>query len=621
MDKTLYGLAVIHFYWEQQGKDIIDAYVPLACISLIKSHPDKVTNIDLRNMLVEDYGLSNITVGAVTTILNRMVKQGLLNKRMGEYHIQETLYEKETENPAPPIHEADFEELCNKIVSFANDTFNEHYTIDEAFEGLMEFLDVYAEDLMLKPEEFTQTQRKPGAKKLRYIISCFTCDVFKKDCSTFSMMVKVATGRSLMSLITFDKIESLTGHMRNVKIYIDAPIVYNLLSLNGDANYELVNELMGILQKQGVRFAVFRIHHNEILNTMQDAIYRLTTRKYDYRLSSRLLKTALRNHMTASHLNVKRNQIDQLYEKWEITIEDAPNLQTRCYDIDMPKLSEIITNLYSNNRNRPLEMHEKELVETDVDAIAYTYRERGATPVTNLKDCKALLVTNNLAIAYATKVLNNKEIHHEIPGCVTDVFLSTMMWTMFPEKNQQINEKLLMSECYSNMLLEDKLILRYYQRLDEMHHQNIITDDQLVLARSSNLAYKLLEDITYNDVEAFTDETPLEVIERIQSTISAEKNALQGKLDEEERNVQQISFNIASKTITVIWGVLLILLLLSKIVIPSGYVWTMIWLVLSSALAIWGLLCWRKIIPSYDMATQFLAKRIENYVMKFLRNK
>jgi hypothetical protein len=30
MDKTLYGLAVIHFYWEQQGKDIIDAYVPLA---------------------------------------------------------------------------------------------------------------------------------------------------------------------------------------------------------------------------------------------------------------------------------------------------------------------------------------------------------------------------------------------------------------------------------------------------------------------------------------------------------------------------------------------------------------------------------------------------------------
>jgi hypothetical protein len=131
----------------------------------------------------------------------------------------------------------------------------------------------------------------------------------------------------------------------------------------------------------------------------------------------------------------------------------------------------------------------------------------------------------------------------------------------------------------------------------------------------------LLEDITYNDVEAFTDETPLEVIERIQSTISAEKNALQGKLDEEERNVQQISFNIASKTITVIWGVLLILLLLSKIVIPSGFVWTMIWLVLSSALAIWGLLCWRKIIPSYDMATQFLAKRIENYVMKFLRNK
>lgn len=621
MDKTLFGLAVIQFYWEQQGKDIIDAYVPLACSCIAKRNPEKVSFTELRDYLIEDYGLNKITLGAVTTIIKRMSKRGFLHSYYGENIVQDELYKSHGENPEPPITEDVYEKLVNSISIFSSKTFNEKFDADDVYQGLMDFMDVYAEDLMLKPDKFTQNITHNSKKKLRYIISCFTCEAYKNDKTTFALLVKVATGRSLMSLVTFDNIESLTGHMRNVKVYIDAPIVYNLLDLNGDANFELVNELMTILHNQGAKFGIFRKHHNEVVTTMQDAIYRLQTKKYDYRLSSRLLKTALRTNMTSSNMQLKLSQLSSLFQKWSITVEDAPDLPKGCYDINMKRLSDLITDIYSNKGSRTLEEHEEELVDTDVDTLAYTYRLRGDYPITNLKDCRAILVTNNLAIAFATKVLNNEEIHHVIPGCVTDVFLSTMMWTMFPEKNQLLNEKLLMSECYSNMLLDDKLLMRYYDKLDELHHKNVITDDQLVMARSSNMAYKLLEDITYNDSEAFTDQTPLEILERIKTEINCEKDELAGRLEIVGNNVRRISVLAALIMVDVIWSLLFLLLLLSKIKLPTGWAWDTLWLIVSFGFAFWGLLSWMKIIPSKDYLTGKLSIIIEKAIKSVITKK
>ena len=90
MNKTLFGLALISYNWENSKKDIIDSYVPLVCSSIKTKAYSKVTRENIQDDFTEFYGI-HIPLGAIESILKRMAKDGLLNKQGGEWLVN---YEK-----------------------------------------------------------------------------------------------------------------------------------------------------------------------------------------------------------------------------------------------------------------------------------------------------------------------------------------------------------------------------------------------------------------------------------------------------------------------------------------------------------------------------------------------
>lgn len=69
------------------NKDIVDSYIPMFCTCLLKQSGDIVDSTALKQSMLDTYGISNLTAGAVDSICNRMISKEILYKSHGQIFI------------------------------------------------------------------------------------------------------------------------------------------------------------------------------------------------------------------------------------------------------------------------------------------------------------------------------------------------------------------------------------------------------------------------------------------------------------------------------------------------------------------------------------------------------
>lgn len=567
MDNTLCSLAYITSLWEKK-QDIFDTYIPLFCQCIVEywDRASLISHIQAKEWIDKRYGLSNLTYGAAKTIMSKMVNKGILGKSNGEYKVLKSEVTKNLRT-----QDIDFEKeitiLCKNITEYAQSVFNQAITEESIMSGVMLFVDTYAADLILRKTEIfkEKLEHVRESKKAKYIISRYVIDSQEKgETYVFKILVQIARGYLLTNVVSFADLESFVGNLNNVKIALDAPIIYNLLNLNGDANYKMSCELMDILKKNGAKFMIFYENENEVIQTINDAINRLTSKDYNLKYSSRLLRTAVREPYTSGYLQTKLNELDTLYKQYDIVTEDAPESQKGYQEVDMQKLKDIIVSIYTSNGKRKLRKYLDDTIDIDVDTISYIFRIRGNQNARNLKQSKAILVSTNKAIAYASASNSISKVQHVIPACVTDVFLSTIMWRNFPSACNSLNQLLLMSECYTNVELDDNLFQLFYQELENKYKSNSITKEQYATTATSRLVSSLLEKKTFNDPELFTDMTLTEIIQEVQEDMeqtlqderdarTSDKEQYLAQTNRDEKHVGRISLTLARGIYWILW--------------------------------------------------------------------
>lgn len=604
MNKTLFGLALLSYNWDHNKKDIIDSYVPLVCNAIRSKTHSKVTRELVQDDLVESYGIK-IPLGAIETILKRMAKDGLLNRVSGEYQVN---YEKvcdAVKNSQRDELDIAFKSLVADINKYSQEVFEIQLTTEEIETGLITFFKENDLDILFASNNGDSVLPKvKESKKAKYIIAKFITDLQSKEPAKFAIVLKLAKGYAIASLITYDDIQHYTGSLSDVEIFLDAPIIFNLLGLNGDSNLKLGKELIDTLKANGAKLKVFEVNYGEVIKTIQDAIKRLNAKNYDITRSSRILRTAVRENISAQQLQIKLNQLDSMLQTFAIVKTPSPTLTEADYkfQIDESKLQTTIEDLYKKDEAHKIPWYKANQIERDVESISNIFKIRKRTQATSLKASKAILLTSNEFIAYAAKKYERSdwEFKSTIPVCVTDIFLSTILWANYPSKNDNLNIKLLISECYNIIELDNRLLNKFYEDINKMHKENIITDEQFYLLSASNLTYTLLEQKTLNDIDEYTDKTPSEILEDLQLKINAGLLAEQGKLSRIDNNIRRFSKFIAKSTFVVIALLLIGLSILLKAKNPQldtnwfNYsAWT-----ISAVIGVFGFLRWMEVIPT-----------------------
>lgn len=542
-----------------------------------------------------------------------MTSLGILSLGGGCYNINKQQLIKEIEKFHEIDNSSSIEELCQKLILFSKENFGVGFSIEETQNGILRFLENHDGDIILDEKGLIDrvARQTEKSKKLNYILSKFI--IWSKDNSsvTFQLFKNIAKGHALSSLLSMKGVCNYVGKMSGVTIALDSPIIFNLLSLNEKVNLDMSSELLGILKKQGCVFVIFKQHYQEVLQTFNTTIHLLHTKDYSLDKASRLLKYAVRNNKSASFLKNKRELLDSILSKWNISICEAPSIPNRYSEIDSVKLNELLMKRYQDN-NVEIDENKRKTIENDVDVISYIYRMRGNSPASNLKNCNAILITTNTALAYASKHPELSNVCHSIPVCMTDAFLSTILWFCYPDTSSDINEKVLLSECYNNLSLPDEILHRFYSEVKELDASTPISEEIMLNINTSRMVQELLESKTFNETSLYTDKTTAEILQEIEISRNTEIKTLSGTLDNHDTKFLSIAKIAAGTIIFFVWLGLVVLFLILKYIDYSN--WTNIWKIVLNIFsvipALWGLLSWFGIIKNKAYILDFLTNKI-----------
>jgi len=620
ISRTITSYTILN-YFSEKGLSQLDLYVPFACKCINKNASQTVSVEDLKKWFSEEYGLSKVYQGVFVSLLKRMSSLGILSLDKGCYYINKEQLIKEIEKYHETDNSASIEGLCRKLMFFSKKTYGIDYSIEETQEGILRFLNNHDGDIILDEEGFvdrtTQQMKDDKKRKINYIFSKFI--IWSKDNSTdsFQLIKNIAKGYALSSLLSMKDIKNYVGRMSGVTIALDAPIIFNLLDLNEKVNFDMSSELLGILKKQGCTFVIYRQHYQEVVQTFNSTIHLLYTKDYSLDKASRLLKYAVRNKKSAKFLKSKLELLDSVFSKWNITISDAPLIPNKYAEIDCAKLKELLITKYQEC-NVEIDSNKIRTIDNDVDVISYIYRIRGNNPASNLKNCNAILVTTNTTLAYASKHHALSDVCHSIPACMTDAFLSTILWFCYPDSGSDINEKVLLSECYNNLSLSDEILHRFYSEVRDIDASTPISEEIMLHINTSRMVQELLEQKTFNDSTLYTDKTTAEILQEIEISKNSKINTLSGTLDSHDAKFLSIARFVAGTIITIVWCGLVILFLTLKYIDYSN--WTNIWRIILNILSIlpvlWGLMCWFGIIKQ----KAYLLEILTNKLFKIIKN-
>lgn len=618
-DRTLTTYTFINYLMDK-GMNQLDLYVPLACQCIIKHNAQEVNAENMSKWFTDDYGLSNIYRGVFDNLLKCMSKLDLVTWSISKYIVNDEKIIAHVESAESGRSVQEIEVLCTNIAQFIKKEYELSFQSVDIQEGLIAFFHAHDGDLLFDQELLIgslsrQKESKTTKTKIKYFISKFVIWSAENDPLSFHIMKGMSKAHAVTSIISMKDVSTYVGKMKNVVIALDTPFIFNLLELNDKSNYDIANELMLALQQQGCKFVIFNKHYEEVAKTFSSAIRLLYTKEYNLDISSRLLKYAVRNKISASKLRLKQQQLDSIMEKWGITLMDAPDSPVHYSDIDVAKLEELLKCRYQED-GKELDENRKLTIQNDVDVVSYIYRMRGNNVASNLKNAKAILITTNTALAYASKYDKLSSTHHAIPVCMTDRFLSTIMWFTYPQTCADINEKVLLSECYKNITLSDEILHKFYKDIQDIHKSTPLTEEQILHANTSYIVQELLENKTYNDTSLYTDTTAAEILEEIDRTKNKEINTLGAIITKYNHKLFEISRGVAIFIIFLLWGVLAISFVSLKYV--DYREWNSIGICICNILivisALWGLLNWIGWVPKKMDLINWLSNWLYNKI-------
>lgn len=622
MNKTLFGLALISHNWDNYNKDIFDSYTPLVCQTILDKAHNVISREIIQSDLLENYGIK-ISLGACESLLKKMTKSGLLTKiNVSEYKVHDSPVNEAVKFSEREQLTIGFRTLKIEIKKFARTSFEIDLSDEEIELGLINFFKDNDLDLLFANDDGDSILPKiKESKKAKYIIAKFITETKESDPERFQLVLKLAKGYAIASLITYQDLQSYTGKLADVEIYLDAPILFSLLGLNGESNYQLATELLDALDSNQGNLSLFDINYVEVVTTIQETIRRLNENDYFLAKSSRVLRTAVREGITPQQLQLKLNQLEDILKKYKIEKKSTPPIDELKYQIDEQKLTQQIEEAYQQKSEKSYTpSHQLQQIERDVEAIAGVFRLRKSQLAISLKNSKAILLTNNDLIAYTTRKFEQSEWQYKstIPPCVTDIFISTILWANYPTKNDNLNITQLMSECYNIIELDNRLLLKFYDDVAKLHKQATITDEQFYLLNSSQVAYSLLEKKTLNDIEVYTDKTPREILEDIENKRNEDLEAEKAKLRAIDNKFIKISKVIGKSVFYLIASAIILITITVKFLSPNKDAnFTNIILIGTIILvAIFGILRWMEIIPTKTT----IENKIQGWTYRKIKN-
>jgi hypothetical protein len=391
---TLASLALLKTRFDVDQTDFLDSLRPFVTYLVMKEGLDGFSARDMQEKLLESFGLV-IPRHAVEMILRRMCKADQLVRADKAFSPKEIKFD----ITAFERHRAEALQHQNAteagLIQYAKDVLNQELSSEEADSALSAYIDQYSIECM---SAYAHGSIVPvhgkSNKHWPYIVSSYVNALSEREPDKFRYLVTVVMGRMLSNALLGEDLDAVQMRFHNTSAYLDTPIVLQLLGVLGDAPKLLAEEMLILLRKSGAEIGVFEHVANEVDQVLGNAQRHLENGNSGNNGKGDVIAALRQLGYSASDVALLRSNINAHLSDYGVIVKLTP--------LYVPEL-QVDEVVIEQEMEKASLFYKADLAKrVDINSIRSIYVLRKGMNPSRVEDCRAILVTNNHALARAS---------------------------------------------------------------------------------------------------------------------------------------------------------------------------------------------------------------------------
>lgn len=508
MNSSLFGLAVIKVNWDHKHHDYIDILVPMVAECIRENQYTVVSLPELQQHFQLLFGL-RLPQHVLKSVVKRMRSRRLVRLANRAYY---PVYAKLNElNFSPVRHLVTrmHNDLVDTIRRFVLHHFELEWSEEDAEIALQSYLS--ERDQMIHSSLIVPASTQP-ALGARYIVAEFVRHVVDNESPEAEYLDTIVKGSMLANAIFLTEPCNQQMRFRETDVYLDTPILMNALGYNGEPRQIPCVELLDLVRSAGGRLRCFSHTGDEIRGILHAHASSLQQSNLSNAYGP-AFEFFLSQGYSASDVELRAVNLEAELTELHVNIVDKPRYVPE-YVIDESGLESALIDKVKYSRSAALRH--------DVDCISAIARLRQGRSPRRLEDCRALFVTQNASLAWASQDFFSREYPHAVPPCVTDYTLTSLLWLKLPSVVPDLPMKRLIANCYAAIQPDGELWSKYLEEVERLKQSGDYTADDYYTLRCSLHAKNALMECTLGVEEAFAEGVVHEVLSIAKDRIAAE---------------------------------------------------------------------------------------------------
>jgi hypothetical protein len=523
---SLAALALLKTSWDYNHKDFLDSLLPHFATAISRqSITSEVTADRMARAFRTEWGW-NIPVYVMDALVSRALSLGLIRRtEWGDNLPNRDALAQHDYSSSAAIAEEQVKMLAAAYAEYRRSRGGGEAAASAPERELVAYFAQYDIDIISgsRPEGLVEAGAAKGSGL--YLVGEFLlwCHENRKD--LFETARQLALAQVFASTLTLQDLESYTGSIEGLHVYLDTRIVLQTLGVYGPERKTWVREFLAYLRTQGATLRVFDHTYAETEAILDNCKVFVESGNYNPSFAShacRYFREAGASESDVEEFTLRmRPELEALgVEYFEGSYDDQENE----FQPEEQAVREAIEAVYyERDGSRPHYVNE-ETLRRDVRSITLVHRMRHGGRPHRLTDAQHVFVTTNSGLARASSKLEIEQSGGGVvvPDAVRDVFLATLAWLQAPSGFDVMDSARFLADCHAAIGVDDALVARFLGKVDQLRDRGDIGDEAYYELRMHRYALRVLGDVTLGDLDNVTDATPLEVLARIEDRIKRE---------------------------------------------------------------------------------------------------
>lgn len=305
------------------------------------------------------------------------------------------------------------------------------------------------------------------------MLSQFAIDAHASQPDLFDTLSDIALGNMITAAVLLDGYDWPSDTVRKSNIYLDSPIILRMIGTAGESQATAFRDFVSTLMKKGAKLWIFEHSKQEALQILEGARYWVGHPNFNPELASRTALFFRQQGYTDSEIERFILRVDETLKSYHIEVfRKHPYMENKEHQVDESRVKGVIEECYGISGS-----DQEDRILKDVASIAAVYRLRAGRRPTLLREAEHVFVSMNASLSRASrKALCDQNIR-EIPVCVTDVFLGTIMWINSPREAKKAARSRLIADFYAAVVPDAALEARIIQEARQLRNREKITED------------------------------------------------------------------------------------------------------------------------------------------------